>query len=101
VAQVGYVITEVGTRGAAFVFVGAEHEVVDQKLLATFEEILERDFAGWTFECVVFCEFDHGQLSDLCSYGVSGTSGLLLFDEKGSASGEPLFSGDYLRPESM
>lgn len=60
VAQVGDVIAEVGTRGAAFVFVGAEHKVVDQKLLATFEEILERDFAGWTFECVVFCEFDHG-----------------------------------------
>ena len=97
-------ITYVGTHAtgdAALGTVGPEHEVFDDELAATLEEVQEGN--GFLLavgvegrEGVGFCDFDERQSTSFGGYGVVGAGvGFFLFEE-GEPEGEVGFGGDDL-----
>lgn len=91
--QVGWdVVGEERTANASLGVVGTEHEVVDDELLAAFEEVWEVDFTVGAFEGVVFFDFDVGELTAQGGEFVVGFGEGFLFLEEGFAGCHPLFA---------
>src|SRR5262249_3831865 len=88
-----------GPEGAAlaagFPF-GAEHEVVDDELAATLEEVGERLPAARALEDVRLVDPDPRQRAPLSAELVAQPRALLLPGEEGRACGEPFLARDHL-----
>jgi len=65
VREVGDVVGEEGAAGAAFVLVGAQHEVVHDELLPAVKEVEEGDLSGGALEGVLLLEVDHWEVAHL------------------------------------
>ena len=97
VGEVGDEVVEAvgdgGAGDAAGGVVGAEHEMVDEELGATLEEIGECGGAGVGFEVVGFFDFYPGELLAFLGEFVAAAGEIFVFLEEGEAGGEPFFVG--------
>src|SRR5258706_2353166 len=87
-------IADVGAAWAAFLPVGAEHEVVDEELAVGAEEVGEGGFAVGGVEGVFFFDAGPGELAALTCDVIADAGVLFFFGEEGFAGGEPLVGGD-------
>jgi hypothetical protein len=82
--------------GAARFGVGAEHEVVDEQLAATLEQIERPDLPVGSVEAVVLSDLDHRQRAPSGADHIVVAGELLLTREQFSTRLEPLLTGDDL-----
>lgn len=83
-----------GTARAALLPGGAEHEVIEDELAATVEEIDQADRAMFSLECVGLVDLHHRQAATFGGERIAGSGGRFLLDQKGVAGGLPLRLGD-------
>ena len=83
------VVRDDRTATAAFVGAGLEHEVVDDELLAAFEQVEEIDAAMGTGEDIGLGHFDHGEGTALGGNRCGQARGFFLLYEKLLAGFEP------------
>lgn len=57
------IISEKAAACASSLFTRSKHEVVDDQLLAAFEQVCQFDLAFRAFEDVFFGDSDHGEFS--------------------------------------
>jgi energy-converting hydrogenase Eha subunit G len=88
----GNVISKEGATDAAFCVVGPEHEVVDDELLAAFEEIGQSERSVWALEDVRLVDFDVWELTAFCGESVAGFGVLFFLFEEELAGCDPLFA---------
>jgi len=86
-----------GAAGAAFLPLGAEHEVVDDELASAIEQVSESLLSGGRVEDVILFDFDPGKLAAFGCDGVALVGEFLLFGEESLPGYEPFLSRDYLR----
>src|SRR6266568_849948 len=89
-------IADIRAAWAAFLPVGAKHEVVDEELTVATEEIGEGDFAVGGFEGVIFFDGRPGKLAALGGEFVAEVGELFFFGEVGFAGFEPFFGRNNL-----
>lgn len=90
-------IREQGAAGTALLPVGAKHEVVDNELAASVEQVRERYRAVGGFKDIVFPDLDPRERPALLRQPVAFAGPRLLLGEQGSACLYPLgFRDDFM-----
>lgn len=94
----GHVICHEGTSTTANLILRPKHEVVNDQLLATIEEVCKSDGAVGTSEGVLLVDFDHGEVLELRVQLIIGAHSGLFFDKEGFAGCDPFGWGyDFAR----
>src|SRR6266478_1690132 len=83
------------TRLAAFIPLRIEHEVIDDKLAAAFEQVAQRHFAAGLVEHVLLLDLLPRQTLTQTSQFVAHPGKILLLLEQLPTSRDPLFMGNY------
>src|SRR5436305_6260908 len=89
-------VGEPGAARAARVLVVEPHEVVDDELAATLEEVGQGQLGVPTAEHVLLVDLDHRQPPALGVQGVALAREALLLLEQLLAGGDPLLAGDHI-----
>ncbi len=91
----------IGQKRAAFAALlpsRSEHEMVDNQLAASIEQVGQPLLSVWAIELVLFVDLEHRQPAAFGADGISLTGQFLFLNEQPLASDQPVSSRDNLRP---
>jgi hypothetical protein len=86
---------------STYLILRPKHEVVNDQLLATIEEVCKSDGAVGTSEGVLLVDFDHGEVLELRVQLIIGAHSGLFFDKEGFAGCDPFGWGYDLREDVL
>jgi hypothetical protein len=85
---------------STYLILGTEHEMINDQLLPTLEEVGESYLPIGTSESIFLIDLDHGEVAELGIELVVGAESGFLFDEESFAGCEPFGRGHDLRWKS-